>query len=893
MQLAHDQGVGWLKELMAAAQPPVGSFDRLARATLGSSSWPGDQPIKERSLAAILSKLDRGADLPWLADRPAVQAALAEALGCPVADVHSGADPPQRSDHGRRMRLEDARFARALDLLEEPLCPGIPEEVLSPARWSRTWWVAPSGSGRTLVGRWLAARGLAAFVSAPDWRSALPAVPRTGAAFVELWGDEAGELLAGDGAPDRLCVASGTTPPPTARPWQIVHSPKPEQFLEALAAWLAARLPADSAFEPGRAVEWIRRGPLADGLVDNLGTALGLLGALDELEIHDPRNKRASDIALALVRSRLDAAAERGATNATWLRRSALDVLVSMGRQLLTESDRPWDAPRSYDGWLELVPSEHRRGPDLEWLRLSLEQLGGKLRASDIEQTARQFPPGAFRIVRALQGASILAPGSDPDSFVIRPRWLGRTIMVEAAAGLAQSSPFEWGEALLRRPAAPAVAACVLARMVSDDGVLTEALELGADDSPAFVAALEMLVRAAGFALLSGADLTLEDLEVLWNEQARLLFDCGSEPPRPRVDFPMELVDRAPALAQGVWLLGALALTEQLPPRSGARHPLLRPWLERRPPAGLRAVLDVIARSLEPEAARVAFELPAAILIDRLRNVVGSVAQDGGGAHRLELPGILLDEIEHGVLEWSNVRLLEADAALFDVLPRLAERRGLPVAELPHAIWSAWSNAGYPRSVLFEAASPAAPLLFAHAPPEPLAQLLPALEPEDLAAASAHFADEQWQAFVRAVASGALAGKALAGVFAIIGREHVEELLGIGAAELSDAEGLAALWARLPAVTAAALRARLELDPRRARTLIDAAPFEHTGAVVDALRRRLLSTTSTELSAPALDHVRRWLHARIAARAPDWRDAYAVLAEIERRLQPLIRARYQ
>src|SRR5688572_23534059 len=181
---------------MAAAQPPVGSFDRLARAALGSSSWPEDQPVKERSLAAILSKLDRGTDLPWLSDRPAVQAALAEALGCPIADVRSGAEPPHAFDQGRRLRLEDVRYARALDLLEEPLCPGIPEAVLSPAQWSRTWWVAPSGSGRTLTGRWLAARSLATFVSARDWGSAMPALPQTGAAFVELWGEDVGEMPA-------------------------------------------------------------------------------------------------------------------------------------------------------------------------------------------------------------------------------------------------------------------------------------------------------------------------------------------------------------------------------------------------------------------------------------------------------------------------------------------------------------------------------------------------------------------------------------------------------------------------------------------------------------------------------------------------------------------------
>src|SRR5688572_26952313 len=131
--------------------------------------------------------------------------------------------------------------------------------------------------------------------------------------------------------------------------------------------------------------------------------------------------------------------------------------------------------------------------------------------------------------------------------------------MAEAAAALAAGSPFEWGEALLR-PAAPAVVARVFARVLNDDGVLAEALELGADDSPAFVAGLETLVRGAGVALLGGSELAVDDLEALWNEQARLLFDRNVEPPRPRVAYPEALVARAPALATGIWLLSALAL---------------------------------------------------------------------------------------------------------------------------------------------------------------------------------------------------------------------------------------------------------------------------------------------------------------------------------------------
>jgi SAM-dependent methyltransferase len=59
----------------------------------------------------------------------------------------------------RHVRLEDVPFARVLDLGAEPLPPGIPDLVLQPPRWDRVLWVAASGAGRSLAGRWLAARG--------------------------------------------------------------------------------------------------------------------------------------------------------------------------------------------------------------------------------------------------------------------------------------------------------------------------------------------------------------------------------------------------------------------------------------------------------------------------------------------------------------------------------------------------------------------------------------------------------------------------------------------------------------------------------------------------------------------------------------------------------------
>ena len=55
--------MGWLRELMASRDPPVRSFGSLARAALDYPSWPESVSAQPRSLAAVLSKLDRDQEL--------------------------------------------------------------------------------------------------------------------------------------------------------------------------------------------------------------------------------------------------------------------------------------------------------------------------------------------------------------------------------------------------------------------------------------------------------------------------------------------------------------------------------------------------------------------------------------------------------------------------------------------------------------------------------------------------------------------------------------------------------------------------------------------------------------------------------------------------------------
>jgi hypothetical protein len=127
--------MGWLREMMSAAAPPFKSYDALAEAALADPAWPADYRPQPRSLAAIFSKLDREVELDWLVERLDVQLSLATVLGRPIPDFRQAHGRASKAEDGRHVRFTDVRFARALDLVSEELCPGLPEAVLTPAKW--------------------------------------------------------------------------------------------------------------------------------------------------------------------------------------------------------------------------------------------------------------------------------------------------------------------------------------------------------------------------------------------------------------------------------------------------------------------------------------------------------------------------------------------------------------------------------------------------------------------------------------------------------------------------------------------------------------------------------------------------------------------------------------
>ncbi len=867
--------MGWLRDLMQQAPTPVRSLGDLSRSALRSSDWPSDTKMQPRSLAALFSKLDRDQELDWLGDRPGAQVALAKALGASLEDIRSRVKRRQEGSGGQLTRLRALPAARAISLLEEPLFPGIPSEVLEPAHFDRLYWVAPSGAGRSLVGRYLEARGLARFVRATNWVEARAKLPLQGAVFVELEAPEAAPLIETP-ADLRVCVASPRPPPPGR--FRVVHSPDPETFLPALVAWVAERLPQDGRFEPARVLAWLRREPLERGVIDGPGAALGLCGVADEL---GPRAlaEGLDQVVRRYAQARFTSSLDPDAPYAAFFRKNGYGTLVALVRRLLSEDSAPWDAPRPRERWLTLVPEELQREADVDWLKMTLGTGPGALRSTDLERAARKLPPGAFRVIRCFEQAGFLE-ASGADELKLGPRFVARTLLSEAVAALAAGSPIEWGTALLEGSAQRELEAHVLERARSTNGASLEPLlETSAPENLYYVGALELGFVAAGLALLEGAEPNAELRESLFDDQLELMLELPDELPFPRVlrGEPHQRAER-----HGLWLLSALAPSEELP-KHARKHPLLRPWRQSSVDVRFGALLDRVALALSAPQLGQAAALGVFAMIGRLRSDVGALV-GVDTPHELELPAVIVEEAMHGVLTWPTVSSLgRGRPGLLIAATRAgAITLDVPWAAVARAVGLAWDSAERPAEhadFLLPESDPEG-LFWAHIPRELLRPLL--ADARDKPMPFERLRDEPWAAIHDAVLEGSLAPSPQ--IVKHAPESVLDSWLGRRGLEPFEGAALGALFERLPERLLRVLSLHFE-TPKLAE-----APqiVELLAELPSPLLERALEAAEDKpllrLPGPTLVGVRKLLHRAISEGGAVARRAYPLLAELEQKL---------
>jgi hypothetical protein len=889
--------MGWLRHLMGEAQPPIGSFDALAGRLIGHPDWPRDSRTQLRSLGALLSKLDRGTDLEWLADRTQVQHIAAEVLGCPLSSIQEGLGVRlQDADRQlRRMRFDEVRFARPLQLLEEPLPPGFPSAVQHPGAWQRLWWYAPPGSGRGLLGQWLKARGLARVEVVSDATQAQQLLDDANSdgnepLLVELMAEA--ETLSGTLQPPAhgsLCIACSELPRQPG--WRVVRSPNIDSYLKALVTWLAPRLPKDGNFDADAALGWLKAQAADapdDALLDSFGTALGLLGLIDEFGIDNLAKRPLAQVARAFVSEKLKLALSRGSSESAWLGERGFEVLVGMAERALGAGTN-WQAVRSESAWLELVPEEFQRSVDQEWARLALAKAVSRSAAKELETALQRLQPGAFRIVRALRSAGLLRTQGQGLGFA--PHWLSRVVQAEAFETLLDSSAFHWGEALLSPRSAPRLITALYQRFVAEDfTILEDLLELDATSNPAYAAAVEGCFRALGLAL--GEDCTVpgELLTALYEEQRELLVHIDRHTlPQPRIAHG----DGDPRLQLGAFYLAALAISAELPERGVPKHPVLHPWAERVVDARFESVLDRVNEWLQTLGSEqeTRWRRLAVGLVDRLAlhasesagKTVQPVFVDAAGEpHELEWPSLLLRELKAGALNPVWLERLQRRPEAVANIRALCGTRAEPWQQLSTQLWELWHAQGMPEGALRSWCTWGSWFW----PTAPASCLLPALERSaelGLAVSFAHFTEQQWQQLrdpLPEQVSTLLASSALwAQVPLAVGWHWLHSEPGRKQLTLA----LPILWQRDAAWAIQEYDATAQRGATMSPALVQflaATPLEHGAMLVPWLK----TVTSKPGAAIGLvDAARQRLHRQVAQRAAGFREAYTLLDELERR----------
>jgi hypothetical protein len=872
--------MGWLKELLAQAPTQTRTWGALARETLRRDNWPaGESRMQERSLAALFTKLDRGQELEWLADRPGAQLAIAKALRAPVEEIRAQLVRTQDALPKHLIRLSSLPAARGLSLLDEPLYPGIPREVTDPAGYDRVLWFAPSGAGRTLTGQWLEARGLSHFIACRTWSEAIVRLPARGAAFVELTHERIAPPP--PTSPNlRLCVA-GAFRERGEGAWHFIDGPAPATYLSELVQWVERRLPSDGRFD-ARAVErWLLGEPLESGVLDSPGAALGLCGLADEL---GPRvlELPLRELVRRFVTKRFSSTLDPESAHAQFFKRHGYGALLALVRRLLSEQASPWDAPRSRSAWLELVPEELQREADLEWLKLSLAGETSGLRVQDLERAARKLPPGAFRVVRSFEQAELLQ-SDGKDELRLGPHFVARTLVVEAIDELIAGSPLEWGGALLSGSAGRELEARVLERARATSGASLEPLlESSHPEHAGYAAALELGLVAAGLALLDGRELSTELKEALFDDALELMIELPGELPAPRI---LRGGAREQRRQHALWLLCALAVSEELPAR-GARHSLLRPWNARQVEPRMPEVLDRILEVLPELGERRALAVFA--LVARLRAELGALVQLDQ-PHALERPSVVIDEVLHGVLTWASAAGLGERSLSVQATRAAAAAAGLDFGDVARAIWQAWDAAERPAAgadfLLPEADTEA--LFWSHIPRELLGPMLS--DQRDKRLPFARLGAEQWAAIDEAVLQGELA------LTPELVRHAPVKLLdnwllqvGLDAFERAGRESL---FERIPEGLLRVIELHFEgpapSEAELVARLLDAAPQSAMARIVELAGEHAVH----RLPEPSLSSMRKLLHGAVAGASELRSAAYPVLFALEERLNRARRER--
>jgi hypothetical protein len=890
--------MGWIRDRMEYLEPPVQSFMELAQRLRKARSWPRGERIKETSLATYLGKFDAGEALEWLEQRPGALQALGEILDMSQEEVDERLmqlQPPKVAG-GSRVRLRDVP-TRPMDLRRDSLPPGIPSEVRDTGSWP-LWWQAPIGSGRTLAGQWLEARGHAMFLQAQTWAEAEHQLPEQGAVYVELGSAEGVPTQASWPPGLKICVATETPPPrpqepeperglrslhdfaeghaprrPPASPWLVVRSPEVRSWLRDLVRWVEERVTADG-FNGAECLRWLET-PEILARIDTPGTAMGLIGLFatfgrkgDSSALTKARGP--GDLARLFLRMRLQQSEGVDLPlDVLWKR------LQHVGQCLLLESESPWFEARSLDAWHALV---HMRpdDADLEWLK-ELERQGLKLDRADLEKIQGRLPPDAFRVVRTMRELGLLGERG-PQHWAFQPPWVLAGLIEQAILETLEQGAHAWGAILLRQEHATTVFEALLERCRSGDFSLVRSVLREPDlRSPAWVAALEASFRVLGLVVLEGKSVPDElRLSVLRLQRALVVPDASGLP-RPRIAYELASTkDSFLLVDHRIWYAALLALSEALPPQADLA---IESWFTKPSSDALRWLLYMASyRSTHEQRMPEEWLLPLLLLGGRLMDRLGPLTPPSVAAPLLLQAERLLRFIQQQNLSLSQLNQAVSWHAVGALLPEYARRRGVDWQQCARDVWASWlSSSALELPPFLQPDEAHAAIFWKFLPPRAVEVLADRRHRHLLGEKDAcrFFRQEHWDAFVQVwlAQTEPWGVSPLQALWQRIPPEHVRQALRAGKPDHHDHLTRKELWQRMPEVFCE------EIDALFRQGQWDRGLTQVWGAPPSYIPRLLASAKAAleHRRAPPPSSVVQWLHQMIAQRAPDWSKAWTLL----------------
>lgn len=583
--------MGWLENL--AKEQGHASLRATAVAMRDSPRWPRDDDRNIETIANKLRHADKGTDVDWWTGTGrALLPALAHVLNEDQDELTERlelAGTASRDPGSTLWRFSLFPALRPLDLRTEPLFPGIPTEIagVGGPRAARTWWVARPGAGKTIVGKWLAAKYGWTVAPPSRWSEFDP--PEHGRVFIELTSMEGLTPQSLEALPKalKLCIAATQTPrieialnqeampigsassaviPLPSRPgsarspladFEIVTTPPGPTWVSALIGWAAARIKSGGGFDGARVQQMFRQ-PSLQGLFETPGELLGFLGMVDHIGID--KVESAQNQPYRWIRAWLNALIDRpdrpqAAGIAELLRARGTELLVDIERERIRLGLAP--DLREAD-WASLVP--HADAPPID--RERLLALARSRTGDALEQIQVALHPDPGSIVRGLIATGILATTSS-DQLALCPTWVANTVEHIATDQLYRSGPDGIGALVLF----PRTAELAINRLVdevrkADTSRVAECAAISKPQSPEQMAALDAAFRSIGLAALEGTALPPTLLTKVWDRQ--MAYAAQRYPGWPPHPVTASLQLRHGVASIGAWFLAALAISRAL-----------------------------------------------------------------------------------------------------------------------------------------------------------------------------------------------------------------------------------------------------------------------------------------------------------------------------------------